>query len=111
MKRALAAAALVGAMLSLQLTTAGATTPNPCPTPAVASASRVTCPTAQVDPNQAAYELLKARLGGDVARALGAAQQLTATLNQFAAIEGILTADVAREEALIADLEAQIARL
>ena len=111
MKRPLAAAAAMGAMLSLQVTSVGATTPTPCPTPAAASDTRVTCPSAQVDPNQAAYELLKARLGGDVARALGAAQQLTATLNQFAATEQILTADVARQEALIADLEAQIARL
>src|SRR2546421_13100122 len=98
-------------MISLQVSSAGATTPTPCPSPAAASDSRVTCPAAVVDPNQAAYDLLKTRLGGDIARALDAAQQLTATLSQFAATERILTADVAREEALIADLEAQIARL
>ena len=98
-------------MISLQVSSAGATTPTPCPSPAAASDSRVTCPAPPVDLNQAAYELLKTRLGGDIARALDAAQQLTSTLSQFAATERILTADVAREEALIADLEAQIARL
>jgi len=111
LRRPLAAAAVLGALLSLQAVSAGATTPTPCPTPSAASDSRVTCPAAPVDPNQAAYDLLKTRLGGDIARALDATQQLTATLNQFAATERTLTAEVTREEAVIADLEAQIARL
>ena len=111
MRRTLAAAVVVGAMLSLQVSTAGATTPTPCPSPAAASDSRITCPAAPVDPNQAAYDLLKTRLGGDIVNALDASQRLTATLNQFVATERILTANVAREEAVIADLEAQIARL
>jgi len=110
-RRTLAAAVVVGAMLSLQVSTAGATTPTPCPSPAAASDSRITCPAAPVDPNQAAYDLLKTRLGGDIVNALDASQRLTATLNQFVATERILTANVAREEAVIADLEAQIARL
>ena len=58
----------LGALLSLQAVSAGATTPTPCPTPSAASDSRVTCPAAPVDPNQAAYDLLKTRLGGDIAR-------------------------------------------
>jgi len=110
-RRTLAAAVVVGAMLSLQVSTAGATTPTLCPSPAAASDSRITCPAAPVDPNQAAYDLLKTRLGGDIVNALDASQRLTATLNQFVATERILTANVAREEAVIADLEAQIARL
>ncbi len=111
MRHALAAAALVGASFSLQITAAGATPPTPCPTPAAASGSRVTCPAAPVDANQAALDLLKSRLGGDLARALDAQQKLTVTLNQFATTERLLTAEVTREEALIADLEAQIAKL
>ena len=58
MRHALAAAALVGASFSLQITAAGATPPTPCPTPAAASGSRVTCPAAPVDANQAVRVML-----------------------------------------------------
>jgi murein DD-endopeptidase MepM/ murein hydrolase activator NlpD len=111
LRRALGAAVLLGALLSLQMATAGATSPPPCPSPSAASNTRTGCPASPADPNQAAYELLKQRLGGDIAKALDAEQRLSATLDQFAATEMLLTDEVTQEEALIASLEDQIAQL
>ena len=110
MKRLLVAAGLVGAFLAAQVSSAGATDASPCPTSTTSSGSRVSCP-APTDPNQAAYDQLKTRLGGDVARALAAQQRLRRTLDQFAGIEQSLTAEVAQEEAVVAQLEQQIATL
>jgi murein DD-endopeptidase MepM/ murein hydrolase activator NlpD len=105
------AAALVAAvLLGFQVSSAGATDTAPCPTPA-ASGARGSCPAPPVDPNQAAYDALKTRLGGDIANALVAQHRLSATLDQFAGIEATLTAQVTREESLIAGLQADIARL
>jgi len=64
-----------------------------------------------VDPNQAAYDQLRTRLGGDIARALTAQQRLALTLHQFAAIGDTLSAEISDEEAVIANLEQQIANL
>ena len=61
--------------------------------------------------HQAAYDLLKTRLGGDVARALDAEQKLNQILDSFASTEQLLTAEVTQEEALISSLEDQIAKL
>jgi len=109
-RRALLATALLGSLLSLGISSAGATSPSPCASPSAASASRTSCPAA-VDPNQAAYDLLKTRLGGDVARALDAERKLSQTLDSFASTEQLLTAEVTQEEALISSLEDQIAKL
>jgi murein DD-endopeptidase MepM/ murein hydrolase activator NlpD len=79
-----------------------------CPTPA-ASSSRVTCP--PPDPNQAVYDQLRRRLGGDLARALTSQQQLSVALLQSAASEQNLSAHIASEEAKIAVLESQITQL
>ena len=111
MRRALGAAVLVGAVLGLQVSAATATDTTTCPTPTAASDARVTCSSPPVDPNQAAYDQLKTRLGGDMAKALAAEHRLTATLNQFAATEELLTTEVTQEEAVIADLEEKIAKL
>lgn len=111
MRRALAAVAVVGGLLTLQASSAVATTPPACPSPTVASDGRVTCPAAPVDPNQAAYDQLKKRLGGDVARALTAQQRLALTLDQFAAIEDSLSAEISQQESTIAALAEEIARL
>ena len=111
MRRALAALVVVGGFLALQASSATATTPSPCPSPTVASDGRVTCPAAVVDPNQAAYDALKHRLGGDVARALSAQQRLAVTLDQFAAIEDSLSAEISQQESTIAALEQEIATL
>ena len=111
MRRAVFAAAIAAALVSLQAPAAGATDPTPCPSPSASSDARVSCPPPAPDPNQAAYNQLKTRLGGDIANALTAEQRLAATLNQFAGIEASLTAEVAHEEAQIASLEAEIARL
>jgi murein DD-endopeptidase MepM/ murein hydrolase activator NlpD len=112
MKRALGAATIALVVLALQVAKAGATDSTPCPSPSASSGTRVTCPAAPAaNPNQAAYDQLKTRLGGDIANALTAEQRLSATLDQFAGIETSLTAEVAQEEALISSLEAEIARL
>jgi murein DD-endopeptidase MepM/ murein hydrolase activator NlpD len=94
----------------MQVSSAGATDPSPCPTSTTSSGSRVNCP-APTDPNQAAYDQLKTRLGGDLARALAAQQRLRRTLDQFAGIEQSLTAEVTQEEAAVSKLEQQIASL
>jgi len=109
-RRALSAAVVSAALLALQVSTAGATDTASC-VATTASGSRVTCPAATPDPNQAAYDQLKTRLGGDIANALSAEQRLSITLDQFAGIELSLTAEVAQEEATISNLEAEIARL
>ena len=112
MRRALVATAMVAALLSLGVSTAGATSPPPCPSPDAASDARTACPAAApVDPNQAAYDQLKSRLGGDIANALDAEQKLNATLDSFSSTEELLNAEVSQEESVIADLEDQIARL
>ena len=113
MRRALAAAAVLCALVALQAPTASATgpSPTPCPTSSSASGTRTTCPTAQVDPNQAAYTALESRLGGDIAQALATEQRVAATLDQFAATEQLLTDEVAQEEQVISNLEDQIAQL
>jgi murein DD-endopeptidase MepM/ murein hydrolase activator NlpD len=94
----------------MQVSSAGATDPSPCPTSTTSSGSRVNC-RAPTDPNQAAYDQLKTRLGGDLARALAAQQRLRRTLDQFAGIEQSLTAEVTQEEAAVSKLEQQIASL
>jgi murein DD-endopeptidase MepM/ murein hydrolase activator NlpD len=111
-KRTLAALAAASALVALQAPSAGATNPSPCPSPSAASTTRTDCPgTAPTNPNQAAYDQLKARLNGDVARALDAEQRLSATLDQFAVTEQALTDQITQEEAVIAALEDQIAKL
>jgi murein DD-endopeptidase MepM/ murein hydrolase activator NlpD len=111
-RRVLAALAIGVWLLSLQASGAVATTPTPCPSPTVASDGRITCPQpVATDPNQAAYDHLKSRLGGDVARALAAQQRLALILRQFAAIEDSLSAEITAEEATIAALAQEIARL
>jgi len=109
-RRLCLAAAIAGAVVSVQVIGATATDSTSCSTTS-ASSSRVTCPSAPADPNQAAYDALKTRLGGDIGNALTAEQRLTATLDQFAGVEATLTSEVAQEEAVISSLEAEIARL
>ena len=107
----LGAVVLSGILLGIQVSTASATDPSPCPTPSAASAARVVCAAAATDPNQAAYDLLRARLGGDLANGLTTQQRLTSALNQTSAGVLILTDQVTQEETVIATLEDQIAQL
>jgi murein DD-endopeptidase MepM/ murein hydrolase activator NlpD len=108
--RALAAAVLLGGLIALQVSGAMALGPSPCPTASsAASSARTSCP--PVNPNQALYNQLKTRLGGDIARALTSANQLTIALAVTGADQQALNAQIASEEAKIADLEAQITRL
>jgi murein DD-endopeptidase MepM/ murein hydrolase activator NlpD len=99
-------------LAAIQVSTVGATnpSPSPCPSSSAASPSRVTCPAAS-DPNQAAYDLLRARLGGDLASGLTTQQRLNSALNQTSASVLILTDQITQEEAVIAKLEDQIAQL
>jgi murein DD-endopeptidase MepM/ murein hydrolase activator NlpD len=110
-KRALGAATLALVVMAIQVTAAGATSPSPCPSPSAASSARVSCSATTTDPNQAAYDQLRARLGGDLANALTTQQNLMATLNQTSAGVQILTDQVTREETVISNLEDQIAQL
>lgn len=110
MRRTLAALAIFGAIAALNAADVAATTPSPpgCPSPSAASASRVACP---ANPNLALYELLKSRLGSDIARALDAQTQLSATLDQYASISQRISDQITQEETTIAILEDQIAKL
>jgi murein DD-endopeptidase MepM/ murein hydrolase activator NlpD len=111
MKRALGAFALALVAMAMQVTAAGATSPSPCPSPSAASSTRVNCSGTATDPNQAAYDQLRTRLGGDLASALTTQQTLMSALNQTSAAVQILTDQVTREETLISNLEDQIAQL
>jgi murein DD-endopeptidase MepM/ murein hydrolase activator NlpD len=108
-KRALGAVVLALVAMAIQVPAAGATSPSPCPSPSAASSARVTC--SAPDPNQAAYDQLRARLGGDLASALTTQQTLMSALNRTSASVQILTDQVTREETLISSLEDQIAQL
>jgi murein DD-endopeptidase MepM/ murein hydrolase activator NlpD len=110
-KRALGAAALALVVMAIQVIAAGATSPSPCPSPSAASSARTSCSSTTVDPNQAIYDQLRARLGGDLATGLTTQQKLMAALNQTSASVLILTDQVTREETLISNLEDQIAQL
>jgi murein DD-endopeptidase MepM/ murein hydrolase activator NlpD len=111
MRRTVGALAVAGALLALEVTTAGATDPSPCPSPTSASAARVACPSAPIDPNLAAYDQLRTRLGGDLSTALTNQERLSAALHQTSLSVQILTDQIAREEAVISNLEDQIAQL
>jgi murein DD-endopeptidase MepM/ murein hydrolase activator NlpD len=106
-RRAATLVATVCALIVLLVPSAIASSAT-CPTPG-ASSSRVTCPTP--DPNQALYDQLRSRLGGDLARALTSQQQLGLALLQSAANQQNLNARIASEEAKITALEAQISQL
>ena len=108
MRRTLARLATLCALVALLVPGAITVSYATCPTPA-ASSSRVTCPSP--DPNQAAYDQLRRRLGGDLARALTSQEQLSIALLQSAASEQNLNAHIASEEAKITALEAQITKL
>jgi len=110
-KRALGAVALALVVVAIQVSAAGATSPSPCPSPTAASPARISCTAAATDPNQAAYDQLRTRLGGDLASGLTTQQKLMSALNQTSASVLILNDQVTREETLISNLEDQIAQL
>jgi murein DD-endopeptidase MepM/ murein hydrolase activator NlpD len=107
-------------LLSLQLSharvaysTCGTSTATSARTTAASGASTgssAACPAA-ANPQPTVYDQLRARLGGDLARALTTQQQLSTALDQTAASEQVLTNQISQEEARIADLENQIAQL
>ena len=97
--------------MALQVSAAGATSPPPCPTREPPRPPRAWGVRPRLDPNQAAYDQLRARLGGDLSDALATEERLSAALNQTSASVQILTDQITRQEAVIADLEDQIAQL
>jgi murein DD-endopeptidase MepM/ murein hydrolase activator NlpD len=106
----LATVTTLAALIAAQVPSAMAVSPSPCPSPTPSTSSaRTSCPS--IDPIQALYDQLRARLGGDLARALTSQQQLSAALNQSTASQLVLTTQIAGEEARIADLQNQIAQL
>ena len=110
MRRAIAAIAVAAGIAALQATGASATTSS-CSSSAT-STSRANCPSStSTDPNQAAYALLRSRLGADLSSALAAQQRLSALLDQDAVSEQALSGRITQEEAVIADLENQITQL
>jgi len=110
-KKAVSAVALALLAMAVQVPAAGATD-TPCPTPSAASATRVTCPAAAAaNPNQALYDQLRTRLGGDLAGALTTQQKLMSVLNQTSAGIDILNNQIAQEETVISNLQDQIAQL
>ena len=122
MRRVLGAFAVAAIFAAFQVSTAGATSPSPCPSPTptptdttAASGSRVSASPAATcrapDPTQAAYDALRARLGGDLAQALTTEQRLSQALDQSAANEQLLSDQISQEETRISDLEDQIATL
>jgi murein DD-endopeptidase MepM/ murein hydrolase activator NlpD len=106
-KKALGTVALALVVMAIQVQAAGATSPSPCPSPSAASPTRVNCSAAATN----AYDLLRLRLGGDLAGGLTTQQKLMSALNQTSASVLILTAQVTREETLISNLQDQIAQL
>lgn len=113
MKRALTSLAVAVAICCFGVSNASATdpSPSPCPTQTAASGSRDACSGAAVDPNAAAYAQLESRLGGDVAKALSAEQQLSAVLDGYAASEQALNDQITQEEQVISTIEDEIAQL
>jgi murein DD-endopeptidase MepM/ murein hydrolase activator NlpD len=111
-KRVVSAFALALAVMAVQLPAAGATDAPLCPSPSAASETRLTCPAAAAtDPNQAAYDLLRTRLGGDLSGALTTQQKLMSVLNQTSAGIEILNNQITQEETVITNLQDQIAQL
>lgn len=108
MKSVLTPLATLCALIALLVPGTMTASSSTCPTPG-ASDARLSCPSP--DPNQAQYDKLRKRLGGDLARALASQEQLSVALLQSAASQQNLNAHIASEEAKIAVLESQIAQL
>ncbi len=106
--RVLGSAAAIAALMAAQAPAARADNPTPCasPSPAVASSSR-TCS----NPNQTALDQLKARLGGDLAKALTTQQKLSQAVDEAAASEQILSDELTVEEGRVAALQSEIDQL
>jgi murein DD-endopeptidase MepM/ murein hydrolase activator NlpD len=110
-RRALAAVAALGGLIAFQVSGALAVSQSvSCSSSSsTASSTRLSC--APPNANQALYDQLRSRLGGDLGRALTSANQLSVALALTVADQQTLTAQIASEEARITDLEAQITKL
>ena len=119
MRRAAAGVVLLAMLISLQLvharvafSTCGSSTASTARTSTASGAAQgsSTC-SATTNPQPTIYDLLRTRLGGDLARALTTQQRLSDALDQTAVSEQVLTDQITQEEATIADLEDQVAQL
>jgi murein DD-endopeptidase MepM/ murein hydrolase activator NlpD len=81
----------------------------PCPSlpPGAAATSSRIC----TNQSPSADDILRQRLGGDLAQALTTQQQLATSLDQASASEQLLTDQLMLEESKVADLQDQIAQL
>jgi murein DD-endopeptidase MepM/ murein hydrolase activator NlpD len=114
-KAALSALAAAALAVALQASGAQAVNPGPClaaPGSTGASGARVAAPAeCSIDPTQALYAQLEARLGGDIAKALAAQERLTNALDKVSVNEQALSDQVSNLEGQIADLQDQVAQL
>ena len=115
MRRAVAGLAAFGLMLSFQLAHARVaystcSSPSPSSTASAPRTSPAPCAAASTA-QPTIYDTLRARLGGDLAKALTTEQKLSTALDQTAVSEQVLTNQITQVEARIADLENQIAAL
>jgi murein DD-endopeptidase MepM/ murein hydrolase activator NlpD len=119
-RRAVAGLVALGVLLSFQLShariafstcspTASSTRTSTASGAALGSPSP--CPPAASSPQPTIYDTLRARLGGDLAKALTTEQKLSNALDQTAVSEQVLSDQITAEEAKIADLENQVAAL
>ncbi len=117
MRRGVAGIAVLGLLLSLALSHAriahsdcGSSAASAAQTSAASGAALGPCPAAATH-EPTIYEQLATRLGGDLATALTTQQRLNTALDQTAVSEQVVTDQITREEARIADLEDQVAQL
>jgi murein DD-endopeptidase MepM/ murein hydrolase activator NlpD len=118
MRRAAAGVVLLAMLVSLQLfharvalSTCGTSTASSARTSTASSAAQGSSCAPATTNQPTIYDELRARLGGDLARALTTQQRLSAALDQTAISEQVLTDQITQEEARIADLEDQVAQL
>jgi len=116
-RRGVAGIAVLGLLLSLALSHAriahsdcGSSAASAAQTSAASGAALGPCPAAATH-EPTIYEQLATRLGGDLATALTTQQRLNTALDQTAVSEQVVTDQITREEARIADLEDQVAQL
>ncbi len=113
MRRAVAGITVLGLVLSFALSHSrvGYTCGPTSSSARSASGAPTTCPSPTPDPQQTLRDQLRARLSGDLQRALDTQQRISAALDQTATSQQVVTDQIAQEETRIADLEDQVAQL
>jgi murein DD-endopeptidase MepM/ murein hydrolase activator NlpD len=110
LRRMPAALAVLGLLLAMQVSNAGAVNPAVCRGAGAGGGhAGAWCPGSEA--GQSIYDQLRARLGGDLATALTTQQHLAYLLDQTAASEQALTDQISQEETQIATLQDQVSTL